>query len=143
MGEGREKGREHSHMLSLWKLMQLKRASGCHSWASRPWSLRAKGPGVQSELRELTKPSYKRLLQTDSSTFTAWVSSFCWNLGCVSACTWRSHFRWPRTYLQKYFSTNNRKMVVDEEGSPRIIKKCLGGFWFCFILKFQKVNKTF
>lgn len=113
----REVGRERKRALSHIVSVEADAAENSFRMslmikASRPWSLRAKGPGVQSELKELAKPSYKRLLQTDSSTFTAWVSSFCWNLVCVSACTWHSHLQWSRTYLQKYFSTNNRKMAA-------------------------------
>lgn len=107
-----------------------------HDKASRPWSLRAKGPGVQSELKELAKPSYKRLLQTDSSTFTAWVFSFCWNLVCESTCTRRSHLRWSRTYLQKYFSTNNRKMATRWwGGKPQDHQEMFE--WFLVLFRFE------
>lgn len=42
------------------------------------------------------------------------------------------------TSKNTFLQTTEKWLLVDEEGSPRIIKKCLSGFWFCFVLKFQK-----
>lgn len=46
------------------------------------------------------------------------------------------------TSKNTFLQTTEKWPLVDEEGSPRIIKKCLSGFWFCFVLKFQKDNQN-